>query len=865
MTTSIDQFRRLCHGLNFAKLEDCFVPVVMIEGKCSLCSDSIHDTTATMYCHMHLLYPTGSLWVHGSGDDIESANLSAVNAAIALMTKFEPDIMNLKRARLRVRLEDLGFSLPPRSGGFRGVFDGDTEDMESLPLVYREWAECMSSDDGIYEASHALFLAIGSMAPVTVSAIFCHMALNLIDEMNAHFNEFVWGAVYLLFLRIPSMQLSGSNPSPESEKLRLSFLKLSEQILVYRASEIPNGSKLTSRLIRHFLSQRLVPFMAKNRMDALAVQLAGPAGSGLMKVYEGELNSYEKEDTAMLLSIVQSKTPSKEYLDSLVFEFEKVNSVIKSVFGVPGNIYGSLINGFPTNASDVDVVINLPEYIRGEIEPLEDAADPKSLEALNKLYDALLLELPEFSFSKIESARVPILTAKRNNIEIDVSFNHEVVVLNSELLAAYSSLSDKVRQLVVLIKFWAKQRDVNDSLQGTLSSYSYVLLVIHYLQQIKCLPNLQRPDKSVWPSEIPTRLSDHGKCSTWYLENPEKSQFPSEVARLESLSLKRLLIGFFEYYTWEFNFVNQIVRIDDLEILDKQKVFSKIESSDSLLRRRTWLAIVDPFEINRVLGTTARGSELIVKEMRRGVEMILDGKVSELFEEFKRKEKPVGVPIPLRQLADNDPFHLPSRVEPFFLSNEKHCAVVLAVINSVIDKKVTIGQLEILFALHGYVGVIDHPVIGICEVSRGSLESMKQKISQQARHPAPQVHSQGPHAYKAGPHPPSHKPGPRPPAHKQGPLPHPPSHKPGPHRHPPLHKSGPVTHPPSHKQGPQPHPPSQNPHPHAPSPRPPPPPPSHKAAPSKASSEAPPPAKKSHHKPSWKKNSPQIGTVGNLP
>ena len=47
---------------------------------------------------------------------------------------------------------------------------------------------------------------------------------------------------------------------------------------------------------------------------------------------------------------------------------------------------------------------------------------------------------------------------------------------------------------VAVVKHWAKQRAVNDSYRGTLSSYCYVLMCIHLLQTRSppVLPSLQQ-------------------------------------------------------------------------------------------------------------------------------------------------------------------------------------------------------------------------------------------------------------------------------------------------------------------------------------------------------------------------------------
>ena len=65
---------------------------------------------------------------------------------------------------------------------------------------------------------------------------------------------------------------------------------------------------------------------------------------------------------------------------------------------------------------------------------------------------------------------------------------------NSELIRAYMSLDWRARALAVLVKAWAKARAINDSSRDTLSSFSYTLLTIFFLQQRGILPNLQSPE-----------------------------------------------------------------------------------------------------------------------------------------------------------------------------------------------------------------------------------------------------------------------------------------------------------------------------------------------------------------------------------
>ena len=80
--------------------------------------------------------------------------------------------------------------------------------------------------------------------------------------------------------------------------------------------------------------------------------------------------------------------------------------------------------------------------------------------------------------------------------QVDVVLNHTMAIINTKLLADYCAIDGRLTQLVFIVKHWAKRRQVNDAYRGTLSSYCYVLMCIHLLQQrqppiLPCLQAMQ--------------------------------------------------------------------------------------------------------------------------------------------------------------------------------------------------------------------------------------------------------------------------------------------------------------------------------------------------------------------------------------
>jgi len=61
------------------------------------------------------------------------------------------------------------------------------------------------------------------------------------------------------------------------------------------------------------------------------------------------------------------------------------------------------------------------------------------------------------------------------------------------------AVDPRVRPLVMFVKHWAKFQNINDASQGTVSSYSLSLMVIHYLQ-CKFFTSVASSSHRLWPS-----------------------------------------------------------------------------------------------------------------------------------------------------------------------------------------------------------------------------------------------------------------------------------------------------------------------------------------------------------------------------
>jgi terminal uridylyltransferase len=140
-------------------------------------------------------------------------------------------------------------------------------------------------------------------------------------------------------------------------------------------------------------------------------------------------------------------------------------------------------------------------------------------------------------------------------VQCDVNFSAHLALQNTLLLRCYSYTDPRVRPLVLFVKHWAKARGINTPYRGTLSSYGYVLMVLHYLINVVepfVCPNLQQlappdPDLPAEALEGITTCQGHN-VRFWRDERAILNLAQQRQLNQNQDSLGTLLRGFFEYY-----------------------------------------------------------------------------------------------------------------------------------------------------------------------------------------------------------------------------------------------------------------------------------------------------------------------------
>ncbi|XP_017102785.2 poly(A) RNA polymerase gld-2 homolog B isoform X1 [Drosophila bipectinata] len=221
-------------------------------------------------------------------------------------------------------------------------------------------------------------------------------------------------------------------------------------------------------------------------------------------------------------------------------------------------LVGSTITGFGTDSSDIDMCL-LPEQLtqrpQSQHQMQHQFHNEKRTDALLilSLINVVLKDTEVFQDFNLIEARVPILRFKDtlNGIEVDLNFNNCVGIKNTYLLQLYAQLDWRTRPLVVIVKLWAQYHDINDAKRMTISSYSLVLMVLHYLQY-GCIPHVLPCLHSLYPEKFHLDQQD---CLDLDLIEPIE---PYQTHNTQALG--EHLLGFFKYYS-NFDFRNYAISI----------------------------------------------------------------------------------------------------------------------------------------------------------------------------------------------------------------------------------------------------------------------------------------------------------------
>ena len=315
-----------------------------------------------------------------------------------------------------------------------------------------------------------------------------------------------------------------------------------------------------------------------------------------------------------LMDIYLTLLPTKDETAMKKKCFKKIQRILKKrfkdstlhMFGSSANNLGICRNhdidlSIEVKESEEQIIHDSPSDSDSEDgskdeESAEDAEKMRNRNTQMKVVKAMAKLLRKNRMSRvfaIPKARVPIVKfiEPETGIECDICVNNLLAVENTLMLKRYSEIDVRLKHLVILIKHWSKCRGVNGAFKGTLSSYAYVIMVIHLLQSVQpaVLPRLQS-DQYRWTVDK--------KVDGWECKYNDERELFHEFGRSNNMTTGELLQLFFEYWGYRHNYKRTVISIRTGEALTKEdKGWTTRKQGDNHL-----ICVEDPFQLSNDLG-----------------------------------------------------------------------------------------------------------------------------------------------------------------------------------------------------------------------------------------------------------------------
>jgi len=272
--------------------------------------------------------------------------------------------------------------------------------------------------------------------------------------------------------------------------------------------------------------------------------------------------------------------------------------------------FGSTVNGLCTNTSDLDATC----YQRG-VDTITDDPHRASFTLVTQLIP-LLRQHPQFQIEQeVITARIPLVKLRfEDRLEVDLSCCNPAPLVNTRLLRAYSVIDQRVSELGVAVKLWAKAAKACGAETNNLTSFAYALMVIYFMQ---VHPDIEMPALPVAPfvegNQDDMNVHIGVVKTTWSLE----------------LSLPQLLLRFYQFYAHDFRWGSEVISIRFGQRFDSDN--SNFEGLRGNRSRR--IHVEDPYQSERNLHCVLGRSE----------EMRLRGSLVSALDSIRKGTAPVGL------------------------------------------------------------------------------------------------------------------------------------------------------------------------------------------------------------------------------
>jgi DNA polymerase sigma len=148
-----------------------------------------------------------------------------------------------------------------------------------------------------------------------------------------------------------------------------------------------------------------------------------------------------------------------------------------------------------------------------------------------------------------------------DKLNCDLSFDTNFCVKKANLINNYIKCEPRVRDLILLTKYFVKKRNFHQSTEGYPNSLCYSMMCIHFFQMKKLIP-----------------------CFNHQIKNNEV-EFDFNIdwqSKSDELSISNIFIEFLEYFAFKFNYESDCISVREGKlILKKNSEISKTNTPTS--------------------------------------------------------------------------------------------------------------------------------------------------------------------------------------------------------------------------------------------------------------------------------------------
>ncbi|CDR97647.1 -Poly(A) RNA polymerase GLD2 [Babesia bigemina] len=389
-----------------------------------------------------------------------------------------------------------------------------------------------------------------------------------------------------------------------------------------RAAEIKHVSANQGRSICQDVDLKSIKIAGENEsVSTEASRKGGVTGSGT-----AERSSEPSYTNKSALTAEQQSLRNKS-IASCIESYLRERLNPKCSVGV----FGSAINGLWTDASDLDICVQIPNVT-------SRSAIIRNLRRIAFLLQPLA---PGRAFENRFTAKIPILHWKNEKpnkrigdpliqslgSSIDISVNNVLAISNSALLGTYVACDSRVKDLVLALKKWARCRDLNDRSKGTLGSFALSLMAIHFLQRCNPPVLVSLQDLAIADNESPKYVSGIDVRFTTNMRRIKEELNWASKGVPNGMTVAELLQAFFYYFGWTYTKNTQLpicIRSVDFQYMDTPLSFAHKSAGIDLDEK--FMHVDNPFEVGVDVANISFHQRIrIVTELRRAYQILRAG------------------------------------------------------------------------------------------------------------------------------------------------------------------------------------------------------------------------------------------------